>query len=113
MRREAEEAVKKLLEALSRVISIEEAFIFGSSVKGDWLKESDVDLIVVSRDFEGMPFTRRLDFVEEIQWKQRIKPHIEVFPYTPRELREKMEASAVIRDASRYWRRVQKVKPSE
>jgi len=112
MRREAEEAVKKLLEALSRVINVEEAFIFGSSVKGDWLKESDVDLVVISRDFEKMPFIKRLDLIEEIQWKQRIKPHIEVFPYTPRELREKLEASAVIRDASRYWRRVQKVKSS-
>lgn len=106
MRPGVEQVVKRFLEALSRRVSVDEVYVFGSSVRGDWLKDSDVDLVVVSRDFQGMPFLRRLDLVEEVQWVEGVRPHLEVIPLTPDELRGRLESSVVIRDASKYWVRL-------
>ncbi|MEM2316049.1 MAG: nucleotidyltransferase domain-containing protein [Candidatus Nezhaarchaeales archaeon] len=48
-------------------IVVERAYLFGSYVKGSWIKTSDIDLVVVSRDFEGMSFTERLDLINRLQ----------------------------------------------
>ena len=82
-----------------------EVYVFGSRVRGDWLKTSDIDVVIVSEDFRDMSFLERLDLVERVQWEEGISPHIEAIPLTPEELRERIERSAVLRDASRYWKR--------
>jgi hypothetical protein len=50
-----------------------------------------------------MPFIKRLDLVNRVQWRAGIRPFIEAIPLTPDELKERVERSAVPRDASRYW----------
>lgn len=100
------EVVKSFLREVSKKYKVEEAYLFGSYVKGTWLKTSDVDLVVVSRDFESVPFLERLDELNYIQWKMGIKPFIEVIPLTPSELEEKLKYSTVLRDASKYWVKV-------
>ncbi len=82
------------------MISIKEVYLFGSYARGDWLKESDLDLIVVSTDFRNMKFTERLDLVNEIAWRLRITPPLEVIPLTPEELRRE---NVIISDAKKYW----------
>ena len=79
---------------------------FGSRVRGDRLKDSDIDLVIVSEDFKNMPFTRRMDIVEEVQWNMRIRPHIEVISLTLSEFDEKVKSSAVLINASRYWKKM-------
>jgi predicted nucleotidyltransferase len=103
--REVVEAVRKLMKELSEEegITIGRAYLFGSYAKGSWLRTSDVDLVIVSRGFEGMPFIKRLDLVNRVQWRAGIRPFIEAIPLTPDELKERVERSAVLRDASRYW----------
>lgn len=97
-------AVRMLLKELSKEkIVIEKAYLFGSYAKGSWIKTSDVDLILVSRDFEGMPFTKRLDLINKVQWKAGISPFIEAIPLTPQEFKERVHQSVVLRDASKYW----------
>ena len=97
------QAVKRLLQLLSQRVRVEKAYLFGSYVKGTWLKTSDVDLVIVSPDFEGIPFLKRLDMINELQWRAGITPHVETIPLTPSELKEKLKSSTVIRDASKYW----------
>ena len=99
-------AVRSLLELLPSRVGVSEAYLFGSYAKGTWLKTSDVDLVVVSPDFEGMPYLKRLDLVNELQWKARIRPLVEVIPLTPGEFAERLRESAVLRDASKYWVKV-------
>jgi len=98
--------IELFLEELSKSIRIDQAYLFGSYAKGTWIKTSDVDLVVVSPDFGNMPFTERLDMVNELQWKLNIRPFIEVIPLTPEELEVKLRESAVLRDASKYWIKV-------
>lgn len=98
------EAIRMFLKELSKEkIVIEKAYLFGSYAKDSWIKTSDVDLIIVSRDFEGMPFTKRLDLINKVQWKTGISPFIEAIPLTPQELKERAQQSVVLRDASKYW----------
>ena len=94
---------KRLIELLSPRFRVSEAYVFGSYVRGTWLRTSDIDLVIVSPDFEGIPFLRRLDIINEIQWRAGIRPYIEAIPLTPSEFFRKIGESAVLRDASRYW----------
>lgn len=96
-------AINKLLTQLSKTIKIERVYLYGSYAKGTWIKTSDIDLIIVSKDFEGISFLKRLDLVNKIIWEARITPHIEVIPLTPSELEKKIKSSVVISDASKYW----------
>ena len=98
--------VEEFLEEVSKRFRVEEAYLFGSYARGDWIKSSDIDLVIVSRHFEGMSFSERLEVLYRLEWEKKITPHIEVIPLTPRELRERLEKSAVLRDASKYWVRV-------
>ncbi len=100
------EAVDRFLSGLLREVRVEEAYLFGSYVRGDWLETSDIDLVVVSRDFAGKRFMERLEDAEMLQWRLGITPHIEVLPYTPEEFAEARRRSIALRDASRYWLRL-------
>ncbi len=90
----SDQVVNTFLDLVSRRIRVDEAYIFGSYVKGTWIKGIDIDLVLISRDFEGIPFVKRLDMVNEIQWRAGIRPFIEVIPLTPAELARNIGESA-------------------
>ncbi|MBC7110123.1 MAG: uncharacterized protein PWR13_485 [Archaeoglobi archaeon] len=95
------EVLKKELEAKGfRIASV---YLYGSHARGNWLKTSDIDLIIISDDFEGLKFLRRLDVVNEIIWRKNLG-NLEVLPLTASEVEK--EESAVIRDAKKYWKRI-------
>lgn len=101
--REVSESIKRFLRELSKLARVEQVYLFGSYARGDWIKTSDIDLIVVSSDFEGTRFLDRLDMVNKAAWRAFSRPPIEAIPLTPKELKEKEERSAAIRDARKYW----------
>ena len=53
------QGLKKFLQSLSKDINVEKIILFGSRAKKDFDKQSDVDLIIVSEDFEEMNFFER------------------------------------------------------
>ena len=90
------EILKKELER--RGFEVEAIYLFGSYARGEELKTSDIDFIVISRNFSDIPFMRRLDIVNKIVWEKRLG-NVEVIPITPEEL----DKSVVVRDAKKYW----------
>ena len=105
--REALQAAKTLIEALEeRGMRVEEAYLFGSRVRGDALEHSDVDLVIVSDAFQSLSYTDRLELVYRLEAVLRLYPFIEVIPLTKRELRDRLRKPTMLRDASRYWIRV-------
>lgn len=51
--------LKKFMEELSRDFRIQNIILFGSRATDKFKRDSDVDLIIVSKDFKGMDFFER------------------------------------------------------
>ncbi|HID43229.1 MAG TPA: nucleotidyltransferase domain-containing protein [Archaeoglobaceae archaeon] len=95
------ERIQKLISALGKKgVKIEHAYLFGSYARNDYLKTSDIDVILVSDSWKDLPMLKRMDIVNKVLWRENMEK-IEVIPVTSRELNEKK--SVVLRDASRYW----------
>ena len=72
------------------------ALAFGSRVRGDALTTSDLDLILVSPQFAGVPFLRRPVMVLELL---DYAGGLELLCYTPEEFEEKREEMGIVRVA--------------
>jgi len=98
-----EEALSKLAEKLRRNYGPVEVYLFGSFAKGDWLEDSDIDIIVVSEKFRGKPMPERINIVRK-QAPENLA--FEILVYTPQELEEAEKRSMVIQDATTSWRKI-------
>jgi len=95
--------VENYLEKLSNKIKILEAYLFGSSARGDRFKESDVDLVIVSNDFNNMQLNERFRIVYSI-WPSNIDA--DLIPLTKNEFNEALKKSIVFKDAKKYWKKI-------
>jgi hypothetical protein len=100
---EVAEALRRMVARLREELGPCEVYLYGSYAKGTWLKTSDVDLIVVSDRFCEIPYLKRLDWMNRLSWELGDRPHIEAIPLTPKELKDRLKHSALLRDAVRYW----------
>jgi predicted nucleotidyltransferase len=73
------------IEKLDAEIGVDQVLLFGSTAKGERHESSDVDLIVVSEAFEGMPQLKRLGF---LQHRWRYREDLEAFAYTSSEFKK-------------------------
>ena len=71
-----------------------------AALLGDFAEGSDVDLLVVSPDWEGMSVVDRLSILYRL-WDKPVDAHF--VPLTRRELEERARVSLTLRDASRYY----------
>jgi predicted nucleotidyltransferase len=72
---------RKALEAAG--IGVEKVILFGSYAAGNWRPGSDIDLVVISEDFEGKGYWERIDILSDAIFKV-FKP-IEAVAMTPHE----------------------------
>ncbi|MEM4640767.1 MAG: nucleotidyltransferase domain-containing protein [Thermofilum sp.] len=98
------EDVLKLLRSFAEraedVLGSVEVYLFGSYARGDWLSDSDIDLIVVTDSFKGLDLGRRHALVRKLLPPDR---GFEILTYTPEEFEEAKRRSIVIQDAAEYW----------
>ncbi|MEM2739317.1 MAG: nucleotidyltransferase domain-containing protein [Candidatus Bathyarchaeia archaeon] len=92
--------VRGYLEDLGRRIDVAEAYIFGSTARGDRLRSSDVDILVVSPSVEDMRPDDRIKLAYSV-WKHTLSA--DIFILTPAEFHYLKDRSVVLRDASKYW----------
>ncbi len=74
--------VKKFIKRLEKDFTIAKVIVFGSRARGEARKDSDVDLIIVSEDFEGMGYFKRGALMYNY-WKALIA--VDFICYTPKE----------------------------
>ena len=98
-----EEALNRLGKKLEETCGPVEMYLFGSFARGDWLEDSDIDIIVVSEKFEGKPMPERVNLVRKLAPDNLA---FEILAYTPKELKEAMTKSLIIQDASAHWKRI-------
>ena len=86
-------AVSAYLAALRRHgASPDAGYLFGSQARGHARPDSDIDLIIVSSAFTGMPAWRRWEILGDAL-SEVMKP-IEVLSYPPEEFNAKKDAKA-------------------
>ena len=91
------------MAALKREYGDVQVYLYGSFARGDWLEDSDVDVIVVSEAFRGMRLSERIGLVRNLAPSNIA---FEILAYTPEEFRDRLRHSIVLRDASTYWKRI-------
>jgi predicted nucleotidyltransferase len=74
------ESVERFLEAVRRVRRVEAAYLYGSQVLGAAGEWSDIDLAVISPDFQGDLFQER---VMLMRLAAEVDDRIEPSPFTP------------------------------
>lgn len=90
------ERVTRHVRALLRRARLDEAILFGSRARSDWLTTSDADLIVVSPRFDGV---RLLDRIYRLHDCWDGPRELEVLPDSPEEFARAREDSGLVRAA--------------
>lgn len=96
MDRKTAEITRRFVTKLRARYTIEKIILFGSRARGDHLIESDFDFIIVSPDFNGIPFTRRMASIYEY-WDERCD--VEPLCYTPEEFERKKKEIGIVSEA--------------
>lgn len=88
--------VKDFIRNVRKKFKIEKAIFFGSRSRGDHFLNSDYDIILVSKDFEGIFFTKRTAMMYDY-WGSPL--NLEAFCYTPAEFEKKKRQIGIIKSA--------------
>jgi len=98
---EVKRALKELIRGLRRAVGEDfKLYLFGSYARGDWIRESDVDVIVVSPKFRDVPRYLRVPMVRKLARKD---VPFEILCYTPEELERLLEESSFMKEVASYW----------
>jgi len=88
--RELQKIIERFKQELKKYkIHTDEVIIYGSYAKGNPREDSDIDLIVISKDFENMNLRERLEILGLAAG--HIFEPIEALGYTPKEFSQKEE----------------------
>ena len=90
---------REYVSRLARNITVKQAILTGSWARGSHLEDSDVDLIVVSDDFERMALPERLVYLQK-SWTSGLP--LEAFGYTTSEFRKLRRNSSYVKDAVQH-----------
>jgi predicted nucleotidyltransferase len=74
----------------------EQVILFGSRARGDARSDSDLDVIIVARAFEEVPFLKRMPMMLRMV---RFPRHVDFLCYTPAEFEHIQQTSAVVYQA--------------
>ncbi|MCD6092921.1 MAG: nucleotidyltransferase domain-containing protein [Candidatus Aenigmarchaeota archaeon] len=96
MDRETIKIVKKFANEIKKKYDIKKIILFGSRARGDNFITSDYDSVIVSKDFEGVHFLKRMSDIYRY-WNN--KNDIEPLCYTPKEFIKKGEEIGIVRQA--------------
>ena len=90
-----EEVLPQIVAEFSPILVL----LFGSRVRGTAEEDADIDVVIVSKAFAGIPFVKRMPAVlKNISFEK----HIDVICYLPDEFERMKEHSAVLIDDLEY-----------
>lgn len=73
--------IKRYLNKLEKQgIHIDKVYLYGSYARGNYHSDSDIDIIIISRDFQGKRF---YDWKKIVSFRRKIDSRIEPMPYRP------------------------------
>ena len=91
------EKIKKRLEqavkTIRSLVPHAEILLFGSLAQGDWLEESDIDLIIISDNF------KETNYITRVYTLKKGLTRIHIIPLTKKEFEERRRGSVIIEEA--------------
>ena len=93
--------VKQFVQKIKKHFRPEKIILFGSRARSDWLKSSDYDFVIVSRQFEKMDFLRR---PVEVLLKTKAYFAADLLCYTPEEFEKKRNQIGIVSQAVKEGR---------
>lgn len=91
------EEISEFIERVKKKFEPKSIILFGSRARGEELKGSDYDLIVISERFQGVPFLERLSMLYEV-WD--LDRDADILAYTPKEFEEKRKEIGIVKKAT-------------
>ena len=96
--------VESFLRKIGKKYGIKKVVVFGSSVKGEFREDSDIDLIVISDEFEGVsPLKRPVKLY--LEWD--LDYPVDFFCYTTKEFEKLEKRPSLVREALKKGRIVE------
>jgi hypothetical protein len=90
--------IKEFLTRVKERFAPEFIILFGSRARGSELKESDFDILVVSKKFEGVHFLERIFMLYQL-WDYDYD--LDILGYTPEEFERKGKEIGLVRQATK------------
>jgi predicted nucleotidyltransferase len=87
---------QEVLPKLIAVLKPRRILLFGSRASGNARPDSDLDVIIVSETFAGIPFVKRMAYVLSIA---RFPKHVDYLCYTREEFDRIKDTSSVVQSA--------------
>ncbi len=84
------------LKHLKKELRVREVYLFGSRVYGVPLRDSDLDVLVVSEEFSKHSFIENMEALSRL-WNGSFT--LEIFPYTPEQIEKYRGRKTVITEA--------------
>ena len=94
----SEPKIENFLKRVRKKFKIQKAIFFGSKARGNIFLDGDCDVILVSQDFCGIFFTKRIAMMYDF-WKH-YPLEIEPICYTPEEFKLKLKEHGIVRRAA-------------
>lgn len=96
------EVIAEYFRYFPKNFKIEGVFLFGSYARGKFDENSDIDLIVISPDFEKVDFLRRMEMLSSLR-KSRLTRSMpmDIIGYTPEEFRHIDKESVIMKEAKK------------
>jgi len=91
--------IKKLEEfgqKLQSELDVKKVILFGSYARGNPTRDSDIDMIVVSPKFRGIPFYKRS---RGLRKKFALRVPMDIICLTPKEFEEKKKEISIVAEA--------------
>jgi len=88
----------RFMRRLKRRIDPSVVLLFGSRARADHLRNSDIDLVIVSDAFNGMPWRDRMHLVLRL-WDGEVA--LEPLCYTRSEFATRSKQASIVREAAR------------
>ncbi|MDI6806967.1 MAG: nucleotidyltransferase domain-containing protein [Candidatus Aenigmarchaeota archaeon] len=90
--------LNKFKKEVKKKITIEKMIFFGSRIGKRYHEDSDIDLIIVSKEFRGINFFKRVSRMYDF-W--RLNYPVDFLCYTPREFNKLKKEVSIVSEALR------------
>ncbi len=95
-----EEVIRRLKEIKprlkERLKKLKHVYLVGSYASGEWInKLSDIDVIVVAEDFEGVKLVYRIRKISDLF---DFEARVDLIPLTPKEFEQALKEPSIIRE---------------